>query len=63
MLFSKFTYILVLQTIGYVSKDESFQVNMITKEFKSVLVLVILGDIVAKKGFSLVKNIYCILKR
>ena len=36
--------------------NDSWQVNMITKEFKCVVVLVILGDIVAKKGFSLVKK-------
>ena len=46
------------------SKDESLQDKMITKEFKSVVVLFILGDIVGKKRFSLVKKyIYCILKR
>ena len=46
------------------SKDESLQDKMITKEFKSVVVLFILGDIVGKKRFSLIKKyIYCILKR
>ena len=31
---------------------------MITKELKGVVVLLILGDILANKGFSLVKNMY-----
>ena len=36
---------------------------MITKEFKSVVVLFILGDIVGKKRFSLVKKIYIVSLR
>ena len=37
---------------------------MITKEFKSVVVLFILGDIVGKKRFSLIKkNIYIVSLR
>ena len=38
--------------------NDSWQVNMITKEFKCVVVLVILGDIVAKKRIFIGKKIF-----
>ena len=55
----EFIYLtLIFQSLYIIpcSKDESLQDNMITKEFKSVVVLVILGDIVEKKIFIGKKN-------
>ena len=50
----EFIYLnLIFQSLYIIpcSKDESLQDKMITKEFESVVVLFILGDIVGKKDF------------
>ena len=55
----EFIYLtLIFQSLHIIpcSKDETLLDNMITKEFKSVVVLVILGDIVGGENFDLKKR-------